>query len=174
MFSKTQKFNLMQMIDDRKETIKNCKMEIAVLMLVLDTKNEETMSFKVPDELKEIFSVILMKYGIQKNEKGLNINLLEALKKELYRLKKHHARETKFYIYCLNGNRQESQKYHNLLREEEMEQIEHVSGLDETLQIVEMDGTKRTDYGNKEEGYRHLCELVMKSYKEREDIIKYM
>ena len=171
MFSTTQKLTLMKMIDDRKKTIKNCKIEIAVVMIILESEDKESMSFKVPDELKKTFSLILMKYGV---EKQININLLKAFKKELYRLKKHHSRETKFYIYCLNGNRQESQKYHNLLREEEMEKIERVSKLDETLVIVEMDGTERTNYGNKEEGYRTLCDLIMESYKDREDIMKYM
>lgn len=164
----------MEMIAERKETIHDCKIELAVLITILDTKNEETMTLDVREELREIFPVIMRKYSIEKEEKGININVLEGLKKEIYRNKKNNARHVKFFIYCLNGNRKEAQKYHDLLIEEEQERIENISGLEEDVRIVDINENERINYGNKEEGFRTFCDSMMKSYQQREKILKFM
>lgn len=175
MFSKEQRFNLMEMIAERKKVINECKIELAVLITILDTKNVETMTLDVREELREIFPIIMRKYSIEKEEKGININVLEGLKKDLSRKKKYTARHVKFFIYCYNGNRKEAQKYHDLLTQDEQKQIEDISGLEEDLSIIiDTHENERINYGNKEEGYRTFCNSIMETYQQREKILKCM
>ena len=106
---------------------------------------------------------------VQVNELG---DLKDFMEREYPSKKKYYARHQKFYIYVYNGDLENAIKYHDYINQMNLDQMEKISSGELGVGIVDNnDDNKMEDYGNKEEGYIQMCDILKDQFKDRESWI---